>query len=253
MDVVISLGVRIEMHWPLFSIGTLQLNSSPETCCIRLAENTGRKKSPKIRHLGTIAQVCQAISLQLRHVSTIGKLVKQQYLPHMSHNIANFGPLTAEIGLPVWDTPANFKGFWVLPSLLHRRRSTEAKQTLHDVWPSPGLVHYIFGGSCPLTKFCHVQNSFCLQVLRSPILAALLHGTPAAGVSQTLRRGTMNEITELWQRAPPMFGWAAIALGIGSHSRCLYTTRRYLGAHEKTTRATVHRSLFAERLFTVMT
>jgi len=28
MDVVIRLGVRIEMHRPLFSIGTLQLNSS---------------------------------------------------------------------------------------------------------------------------------------------------------------------------------------------------------------------------------
>jgi len=28
MDVIIRLGVRIEMHWPLFSIGTLQLNSS---------------------------------------------------------------------------------------------------------------------------------------------------------------------------------------------------------------------------------
>jgi len=42
------------------------------------------KKSPKIRHLGTIAQLCQAMSSQLRHVSTIGKkLVKQQYLPHM--------------------------------------------------------------------------------------------------------------------------------------------------------------------------
>jgi len=25
-------------------------------------------------------------------------------------NMANFGPLTAEIGLPVWDTPANFNG-----------------------------------------------------------------------------------------------------------------------------------------------
>jgi len=30
MDVVIRLGVRIEMHWPLFSIGTLQLNCSPD-------------------------------------------------------------------------------------------------------------------------------------------------------------------------------------------------------------------------------
>jgi len=32
-----------------------------------------QKKSPKIRHLGTIAQICRAIFSQLRHVSTIGK------------------------------------------------------------------------------------------------------------------------------------------------------------------------------------
>jgi len=51
---------------------------------------------------------------------------------------------------------------------------------------------YIFGGSGPLTEFCPVQNSLYVQVLRSPILAALLHGTPAAGVSQTLRRGTTD-------------------------------------------------------------
>ena len=38
------------------------------------------------------------------------------------------------------------------------------------------------------------------------ILAALLHGTPAADVSQTLRRGTRNGITELLQRAPSIFG-----------------------------------------------
>jgi len=38
---------------------------------MRLVENTGRKKSPKIRHLRTIAQLCRALSLQLTHVSTI--------------------------------------------------------------------------------------------------------------------------------------------------------------------------------------
>ena len=129
------------------------------------------------------------------------------------------------IGSGVWGTPAHFNGFRVLASLLQRRRSPEASQALHDVWPSPELVHYIytFGGSCPLTKFCRVQNSLCLQakacvLLYWALLAALLHGTPAAGVSQTSRRGTRNGITELSQRAPPMFGWAAIALGIGPHS-----------------------------------
>jgi len=38
-------------------------------------------------------------------------LVKQQYLLHRSHNMVNFGPLAAEIGLVVWGTPANFNGF----------------------------------------------------------------------------------------------------------------------------------------------
>jgi len=47
-------------------------------------KNTGRKKVAKNRHLGTIAQLCRAISSQLRHVSTMGKkLVKQQCPPHV--------------------------------------------------------------------------------------------------------------------------------------------------------------------------
>jgi len=93
-----------------------------------------------------------------------------------SQYMANFGPLTAEIGSGVWGTTANFNGFRILPSLLQRRRSPEANQTLHDVWPSHGLVHYIyiFRGSCPLTVFCPVQYSLYVQVLRSPVLAALL-------------------------------------------------------------------------------
>ena len=39
-----------------------------EMYCARLAGNAGRKKSPKNRHLGIIAQLCWAISLQLRHI-----------------------------------------------------------------------------------------------------------------------------------------------------------------------------------------
>ena len=49
------------------------------------------------------------------------------------------------------------------------------------------------------------------------VLAALLHGTLAVGVSETLRRGTRNGITELSQRAPPIFGRAANTLGTGPH------------------------------------
>ena len=55
--------------------------------------NTGRKSDAKTRHLGTIVQLCQAISSQLRHVLKIGKkLVKQQYLPHMSLQYGELRP-----------------------------------------------------------------------------------------------------------------------------------------------------------------
>jgi len=74
------------------------------------------------------------------------------------HNMANLGPLAAEIGSLVWGTPRNFNGFRVLALLLQRRHSHEVNQTLHDVWPSPGLLHYvhIFGGSCPLRESLYV-------------------------------------------------------------------------------------------------
>jgi len=68
--------------------------------------------------------------------------------------MVNFGPLTAEICRRVWDTPANFNGFRVLPSLLQQLCSLEVNQTLHDLWPSPGLVHYIhFRGLLPPDGF----------------------------------------------------------------------------------------------------
>jgi len=140
------------------------------------------------------------------------------------HNMVNFAPLTAEIVSGVWSTPANFNRFRVLASLLQSRRSLpETNQALHDRWPTLlfWYIIYIFGGSCPLTEFCHVPNSLYVQVLRYPILAALLPGTPAAGISQTLRRGARNGITELSHAdgvAPPIFGWAAITLVVSPHS-----------------------------------
>jgi len=63
-----------------------------EMCCTQIAENTGHKNDAKTRRLGTIAQICQAISSQLRHVSTIGKKLVKQYLPHMSLQYGELRP-----------------------------------------------------------------------------------------------------------------------------------------------------------------
>jgi len=207
-------------------------------CCTRLAENTGRKESPKNSPSAHHRTTLSGCILQVRHVSTIGKNVLNSSISSRClHSMANFGPLTAEICWRVWGNPGNFNGFRVSASLLQRRRSLEANQTLYDVWPSHGLVHYmyIFEYSCPLTKFCHVQSSLCVQVLHSLILAALLHGTPATGVSQTLRRGTRNArngITEHSQRSPLIFSWAAITLGIGQHCSSVLLWPPYvIGGH----------------------
>jgi len=66
------------------------------------------KSSPSGHHHTTLS----AISAQLRHASTVGKkLVKQQYLPTCSHNMANFDPLKAEICWRVWGTQQISMGF----------------------------------------------------------------------------------------------------------------------------------------------
>jgi len=62
-------------------------------CCAPLAENTGCKNYANNRH-----------PRQLRYVSSIDnrkKLVKRQYLLHMSSQYGNFGPRTVgEFGAP---------------------------------------------------------------------------------------------------------------------------------------------------------
>jgi len=77
------------------------------------------------------AQLCQAISSQLRHISTIGKnLLNNNVSATCPHNMVNFGLLTAEISWRVWGTPANFNGFGVLAALLHGILVVDVSQTL---------------------------------------------------------------------------------------------------------------------------
>ena len=97
-----------------------------EMCCTRLAGNAGPKKSPKNRHLGTIAQICRAISSQLRQISTIGKkLVKQQCLPHMFSQYGEIRPTS------VWDLlaslghPSTFQRVSRFGSVTARHSSSE--------------------------------------------------------------------------------------------------------------------------------
>jgi len=78
----------------------------------------------KIRHLGTIAQLCRAIS------TTGKKLLNSNISPTCPHNMVNFGTLAGDIGSVVWGTPANFNGFRLLAALLHGTLVVGISQTL---------------------------------------------------------------------------------------------------------------------------
>jgi len=89
-------------------------------CCTRLAENTGRKNSPKI---AISAPSHNFVGLYLHNKDTYRQPEKNMLSINMSstcpHNMVNSGPLTAEIGSTIWGTPANFNWFRVLAALLH--------------------------------------------------------------------------------------------------------------------------------------
>jgi len=67
------------------------------------------------------------------------KLRKKIAICALSHNFVGLSSQLRHVS-------TYFNGFRVLASLLQRRRLMEANQTLHDAWPSPGLVHYT---ACP--------------------------------------------------------------------------------------------------------
>jgi len=88
------------------------------------------QKVVKNRHLGTMAQLCRAMSSQLRHISTIGKKrLSSNVSSTCSYNMVNFGPLAAEIGPVIWGIPANFNAFRVLAALLHNTPVLGVSQT----------------------------------------------------------------------------------------------------------------------------
>jgi len=136
------------------------------------------------------------------------------------YNAVNFGPLTAEICWRVLETPVNFNQFLVLASLLHQRRSTEVNKTLQVVWPSPGLVQYIyiFGGSCSLRNFArckiHVTSKSSVLLYWQRYCTALEQWPSAklCGVVQGIELWNFRRGRHLYSADRPS------RMGIGPHS-----------------------------------
>ena len=106
------------------------LECRSEMCCMRLARNAWPKKYPKICHLGTIAQVCRAISLQPRHVLTIRKkLIKQQYFLHMSPQYGKLRPTNSWDRFTSLGHPCKFQRVSRLGSVTARHLVVGVSQT----------------------------------------------------------------------------------------------------------------------------
>jgi len=156
--------ILLHMVWPY-----CEFKECRYCCCTRLAGNTGRKNDAKNRHLRTIAQLSRTdIVATEEYIDNRKKIVKQQYL-HMSSQYGELRPTSSWDRFVSLGHPANFNGFRVLASLVERRRSQEANQVLNDVWPSPGLIHYIglyiLGAIVPLRNFArcivHFASKSC--------------------------------------------------------------------------------------------
>ena len=163
--------------------------------CTRLAGNTVRKNSPSgyRRNWGMYWQWEKKL---------LNSNISSTWPQYGELRSTNDWDLLASLGHPSKFQPISRLGFVTAPTSLNFARCLAVSWT----------CTYTFSMALASWEFCQVQNSLYVQVLRSPILAELLHGT-AAGVSQTFRRGTRNGITKLSQRAPPVYGrlsrWAS--------------------------------------------
>jgi len=111
---------------------------------------------------------------------------------------ANFGPLTAEIGSGVWGTPQISTGFasWL-------RYCTGGQPnfpwSLAVSWA--GTLYRHFGALALWRNFARCKIHFTSKSC-AYIRSVTARHSIAAGVSQTLRRGTRNGILELSLTAP---------------------------------------------------
>jgi len=104
------------------------LQCRSEMCCTQLAGNTGCKKLSSAHHRTTLSGYIFVIEACIDNRKK--NLLNSNTSSTCPHNIANFGPLTAEICWGVWGTPANFNGFRVLAALLHGTVVVGVSQTL---------------------------------------------------------------------------------------------------------------------------
>ena len=154
------------------------------------------KNSSSAHHRATLSGYIFANKV---HIDNQRKFVKQQYLLHMFSQYAELRPTNGWDWLRSLGHSSKFQrvsrlGFVTAPTSLNGGQPNFL-WCLAVSWAGTLYIHY--WGRLPPNGILSGAKFTCVQVLRSHILAASLHGTRTVSVSQILRRGTRNGITEL--------------------------------------------------------
>jgi len=95
---------------------------------LKIQDAKTAKNSPSGHHITTSSGYI--LTTEARIDNRKKNLLSSNISSTCPHNMANFGPLAAEIGSVVWGTQANFNGFRVLAALLHDTPAVGVNQTL---------------------------------------------------------------------------------------------------------------------------
>ena len=147
-------------------------------CCERLAENTGRKKSPFWHHCTTLSGCIFAAEACIDNRK---KLLNTDTFSTCPCNMVDFGLLMAGNFWRVWDNPADFNRFRILAALLHGTPVVGVSQTAalnrgHHLYlarrPSRLALAHILVGHV-LTFSCQMAYYRCLYRPELPVLHLL--------------------------------------------------------------------------------
>ena len=110
-------GQRLVYHTSTHDVALVRISNAYLKCAAcGLLKIQNAKITPSVHHRTTSTGY---IFTTKAHNDNGEKLVKQQYVLHISLQYGELGPLAAEILSLVWGTPTNFNGFRVLAALLH--------------------------------------------------------------------------------------------------------------------------------------
>jgi len=117
-----------------------------------------------------------------------------------------------------------YYGFTVLcPGLPYKHRTTLSLQLKHVSTIGKKLLNSNTSSTCPhnMVNFGLLTTEICWRGWAPQQILTVSHlglGHRLRYYGNITRHATRNGITERSQRAPPIFVWAAIMLGIGPHS-----------------------------------